>query len=48
MGKFNIVVTLDTKFWKQSHDPKQCSFQNMLANIRNEDHVIVDWDLLMS
>ena len=46
--KFNIVVTLDTIFRQQCDDPKQSSFRNLFANIRNACPLIVDWDLLMS
>ena len=40
--KFNVIFTLDTILCKQGHDPKQSSIQNILANIRNADLVIVD------
>jgi hypothetical protein len=45
---FNIVVTLDMIFRQQRNHPRQATFRQLLSNIRNIEHVIDDWDLLMS
>ena len=46
--KFNIVVTLDTIFRQQGNNLKQSCFRRVLNNIRNVEHVLDDWEFLMS
>ena len=45
---FRKVVTLDTIFRQQGTDPNQVNFKRLLTNIRNENPIVDDWNLLMS